>query len=248
MNSLLLLFTLALGAHSVLSIPSAEAAIAEPVPPEQRMHVEPVLDVPLRDPAICRGPDHAFYLTGTLSFQDEGEDFANNAGIRVWKSHDLGNWEDLGIVWTVGLRNDAHRWVTRPMGDADTLGSPRHDSGIIAPEIHYLKGIFWLAFSRNNMGTGLLRSTSGKAEGPYEATAPSSRITHWGRDPSLFEDDDGAVYWLWSGPQVFIARMKPDLSGLAEAPASCFANIRTRRRRSRLDRRRLSRSRRSTHR
>ena len=28
--------------------------------------VKPVLDVPLRDPSVCRGPGGAYYLTGTL--------------------------------------------------------------------------------------------------------------------------------------------------------------------------------------
>ena len=33
-------------------------------------------------------------------------------------------------------------------------------------------------------------------------------------DASLFEDDDGTVYYLWHSGK--IARMKPDMSGLAE--------------------------------
>ena len=36
------------------------------------------------------------------------------------------------------------------------------------------------------------------------------------RDPSMFQDDDGSVYWLWS--PAWIAKMKDDFTGLAEAP------------------------------
>lgn len=205
-------------ASAAVSGKALEAPIvAEPVAPEQRSRPTPLIDVPLRDPSVCRGPDGTFYLSGTLSFQDEGEDFANNAGIRLWKSSDLENWEDMGLVFVPDARH--FRWLAYPTAATDQLGALRHHTGIIAPEIHYLKGTFWLAFARGGHGTGLLKSESGKPEGPYVAAAGNkSMITHWGGDPSLFEDDDGSVYWLWSGPQVFIAKMKDDLSGLAEAP------------------------------
>ena len=197
-----------------------EPVIGEPMPPEERIQVEPILDVPLRDPSICRGPDGAFYLTGTLSFKDEGEDFDNNPGIRLWKSQDLKNWEDLGLVWTpkVTHLDKSSEWVIRPVSIMDRMDMPRQNSAITAPGIHYLKNTFWLTFSRNHYGTGLLKSSTGKPEGPYVAPGKTSMITHWGSDPSLFEDDDGAVYWLWAGPQVFIAPMKDDMTGLAEAP------------------------------
>jgi hypothetical protein len=38
-------------------------------------------------------------------------------------------------------------------------------------------------------------------------------------DPAAGGTGAGSVYWLWAGPQVFIAKMNDDLSGLAEAPA-----------------------------
>ena len=196
----------------------AKPLVAEPTQPAERSKPAALLEVPLRDPSICRGPEGAFYLTGTLSDKDAGEDFDNNPGIRLWKSKDLKTWEDLGLVWKPTTREPDSEWVARPVSIMDRLDSPRHNSAITATEIHYLKGTFWLAFSRNHYGTGLLKSSTGKPEGPYVAPAKTSMITHWGSDPSLFEDDDGSVYWLWAGPQVFIAKMNADLSGLAEAP------------------------------
>jgi len=58
-----------------------------------------------------------------------------------------------------------------------------------------------------------LRSTTGKPEGPYADVQPAERMGDE-IDASLFEDDDGAVYFLWHSGK--IARLKPDLSGLAE--------------------------------
>ena len=66
------------------------------------------------------------------------------------------------------------------------------------------------------LGTGLLRSTTGRPEGPYvSANRPDGPLTT-GIDGSLFVDDDGAVYWLSGSGS--LARLKDDLSGLAEKP------------------------------
>jgi beta-xylosidase len=183
--------------------------------------VAPLLDVPMRDTSICRGPDDAYYLTGTL-----GPDFDNAKQIRVWQSKDLKSWKELGVAWDI--EKDVHKsgrstWQTywqMPLGPEDKPMA----RGITAPEIHYFRDTFWICFSINQCGTALLKSTSGKAEGPY---ADRGRITARGGDPSIFVDDppssgdsgvagDGKVYWLLDGG--WIARMKDDLTGLAEAP------------------------------
>ncbi len=89
-----------------------------------------------------------------------------------------------------------------------------------APEIHYLKGTFWLTYSLpglagipDSAGSGLLRSLSGKAGGPYVDVQPGERLGD-AIDASLFQDEDGRVYFLWHSGK--IARMNDDMSGLAE--------------------------------
>lgn len=193
----------ALGIAVVLSSP---APAADPVGPPQGLRK--LMDVPLRDPSICRGPDGTYYLTGT---SEPFWGFNNENGIRVWKSKDLVTWEALGTVWRYG-------------------GSPWHakyleaKKPLWAPEIHYAKGTFWLTYSMpgwkvgggtdpKNSGSGLLKSTTGKAEGPYVDMQPAERMGDE-IDASLFEDDDGALYFLWHSGK--IARLKPDMSGLAE--------------------------------
>jgi len=166
------------------------------------------MDSPLRDTSICQGPDGTWYMTGTV------EPFwSYNEGIKVWKSPDLVKWEPLGFVWKYG-------------------GSPWHTpyleakKPLWAPEIHYLKGTFWLTYSlpgwkvgdpsgtdAKNSGCGLLRSVTGRAEGPYEDVQPNVRLGDE-IDASLFQDDDGSVFFLWHSGK--IAKMKPDMSGLAE--------------------------------
>ncbi len=161
-----------------------------------------LMDTPLRDPSVCRGPDGTWYLTGTV------EPFwGYNEGIKLWKSKDLAHWQPLGWVWKYG----ASPWHAKYLQARKPLW---------APEVHYLKGTFWLTYSMpgwdgtaQTSGCGLLRSTTGRAEGPYQDVQPGARLGDE-IDASLFEDDDGAVYFLWHSGK--IARMKPDLSGLAE--------------------------------
>lgn len=177
--------------------------------------VTPILDVPMRDAAITRGPDGAFYLTGTLPAADDPADYENGRVIRVWKSTNLKTWKELGPVWS--LERDApgdaragwaryYRHITGPDGSHWAWG-------IQAPELHYIKGAWWICFSVNGQGTGLLKSTSGKPEGPYECHA---RMTARGGDASMFADDDGSVYWLTDGGH--IAKLTDDMGMLAERP------------------------------
>ncbi len=167
-----------------------------------------LMDTPLRDTSVCRGPDGMWYLTGTV------EPFwSYNEGIRLWKSKDLAAWEPMGFVWKYGRSpwHEKYLQARKPLW---------------APEIHHLKGTFWLTYSMpgwkagdpkgldpRNSGSGLLKSMTGRPEGPYEDVQPNERLGDE-IDASLFEDDDGTVYFLWHSGK--IARMKPDLSGLAE--------------------------------
>ena len=75
------------------------------------------------------------------------------------------------------------------------------------------KGEFWVTM--DEYGKLTLRSTTGKAEGPYVDVHPDGPLTER-IDASLFEDDDGSVYFVWQNG--LIARVKDDLTGLAEQP------------------------------
>lgn len=193
------------------------------VPPGTPRKVEPLFDHPLRDTAICRGPDGTYYLTGNSATRmpDGSLDFENNDGVWLWKSKDLKKWEELGQVWSIARdpsrSGDPH--FGNPsvwQGSWRSSGNPEDPSpvrGIVAPEIHYIRGNFYIAYSMNGFGSGLLASETGKAEGPYK---DRGRICRSGSDPSMFEDADGKVYWVWGDG--WIARMTEDLTGLAESP------------------------------
>lgn len=163
-----------------------------------------LMDTPIRDPSICVGPDGTYYLTGT---SEPFWGFNNEQGIRIWKSKERVKWEPLGTVWRYG----ESPWHKKYLEAKKPLW---------APEIHYLKGTFWLTYSipgwdgtGKTSGSGLLKSTSGKPEGPYVDMQPAERLGDE-IDATLFQEDNGDLYFAWHSGK--IAKLKPDMSGLAE--------------------------------
>lgn len=160
--------------------------------------IKPLMDSPLRDTCVCVGPD-GYYMTGTTGAPAW---WNTNEGIRIWKSKDLKRWEPVGLVWS--FEKDMS-WQKK-QGD---------QQAIWAPELHFMKGTYWIAYCVNYSGTGILKSVSGKPEGPYVDVKQDGPIT--GEiDASLFQDDDGKVYFVYQNGK--IARMRDDMSGLAEEP------------------------------
>jgi hypothetical protein len=185
------------GQPAAANAPAGTSRGAEPLPGLRKL-----MDTPLRDTSICRGPDGAWYLTGTVE-----PFYGYNEGIKLWRSKDMKDWEPLGFVWKYGASPWHRPYLAKKMS-------------LWVPEIHYLKDTFWLTYSMpgwdgtaRTSGSGLLKSTSGKPEGPYVDMQPEARMGDE-IDASLFQDDDRTVYFLWHSGK--IAKMKPDMSGLAE--------------------------------
>ena len=167
--------------------------------------IEPLLDIQVRDTVIRIGGDGMYYLTGST-----GEDiWDHNDGVELWRSSDLRKWDYLGLVWSFEKDSTwqrAWRWHRKPV------------RALWAPELHYVKRLknYFIALSMPPGDRGLLKSTTGKPEGPYVNALAGDAKLDGDIDASLFEDDDGAVYLVYGGG--LIARMKDDMSGLAEAP------------------------------
>jgi xylan 1,4-beta-xylosidase len=164
--------------------------------------LRPLLDVHLRDTIICLGGDKHYYMTGST-----GDNiWAFNDGVELWRSSDLKSWKYLGLVWSIEKDGGWERqW--RTLHDLPSRA-------VWAPEIHFVRGNYYICLSMAPSGTSILKSTTGKPEGPYEhALSPEKPLTG-GIDATLFEDDDGRVYFTW-GSATQIVEMKPDLSGFA---------------------------------
>ena len=136
-------------------------------------------DVPwIRDTFIMVGHDGNYYLTGTSGNMD---------GINLWKSADLKRFEFVKQMWTPEA--DPSKWYNNVSNRL-----------FWAPELHYINVTYWIAFCINAgaLGkNGLLKSTSGRVEGPYELAFPENRGVDQRIDSSLFQDTDGSVYYVW---------------------------------------------------
>jgi hypothetical protein len=176
--------------------------------------IKPLLNLHIRDTVIILGGDGNYYMTGSTG--DNIWDF--NDGVELWRSTDLKRWDYMGLVWSVMKEGT---WEKTPRS---LHGKPVVT--IWAPEIHYLKKLntYVICLSMAPGGISLLKSATGKPEGPYVNTVPGGRpLRNEGIDATVFEDDDGKVYFA-NGAGGTIYLLKDDLSGFAESRAVKLEN------------------------
>ncbi len=165
--------------------------------------IRPLLDLHIRDTVICLGGDGHYYMTGSTG--DNIWKF--NDGVELWRSPDLAHWDYLGLVWSIERDGGWEKqWRAR-------AGVPFR--ALWAPEIHYLRGNYFICHSMSRAGLAILKSTTGKPAGPYVHAFSPDRPLRKGIDATLFEDDDGAVYFTYGGAEE-IVRLEDDFSGYAQ--------------------------------
>ncbi|MFT4175105.1 MAG: family 43 glycosylhydrolase [Luteolibacter sp.] len=168
--------------------------------------IKPLWDIQLRDTVITLGGDGHYYMTGSSGTNIW--DF--NDGVEVWRSVDMRKWDYLGVVWNVE-RDGTWEKAPRILHNKPTVV-------VWAPEILYLKkkDTFVIVLSMAPGGITILKSITGKAEGPYVNTVPDGKpLRSSGIDATIFEDDDGKIYFTNGGGGT-ISLMKDDLSGFVE--------------------------------
>ncbi len=132
----------------------------------------------IRDTFIMLGHDGIYYLTGTSGNMD---------GINLWRSPDLKHFAFVSQVWKPSA--DPKAWYNSAPGRLHW-----------APELHYINGTYWIAhcLSAGKQGkNSVLKSMSGKPEGPYEPAFAENRGVDQHIDSSMFQDTDGCVYYVW---------------------------------------------------
>ncbi|MFI3259324.1 MAG: family 43 glycosylhydrolase [Rikenellaceae bacterium] len=214
---------------------AAEYGSADTTDPSLRIpsFVEPEFDYWMRDTWATLAPDGYYYITGTTAtpdryFPGQLHCWDWNDGLYLWRSKNLKKWEFRGLIWS--LDNDG-TWQSEPKvfneGDKYSKKSINGDPldnkfrAVWAPELHYIKSQKnWFIVACVNQtatakGSFILRSTTGRPEGPYvNIAANESEPIFKEIDGSLFEDEDGSVYFV--GHNHYIAKMKSDMSGFAE--------------------------------
>jgi beta-xylosidase len=162
--------------------------------------------IKVRDTVVTLGGDGNYYLTGST-----GDDiWDHNDGVELWRSPDLQHWDYMGLVWS--FEKDATweknwRFHHKPV------------RALWAPEIHFIKSKnnYFITHSMPPGNRGILKSATGKPEGPYVNALANDGYFAGGIDGTLFEDDDGTVYYT-SGGGGTINKMKDDMSGFDGDP------------------------------
>jgi hypothetical protein len=177
-------------------------------------NIKPIWDVNMRDAVIIIGGDGNYYMTGSTGRNI----WRYNDGVEIYRSNDLKKWDYLGLVWSIERDGGWEKqW---------RLHHGKPIRSVWAPELHYIHKNYYICLSMPPGGISILKSTTGKPEGPYtHATNPNKPLmggigpipASFLIDPTLFEDEDGKVYFT-QGPANFIVQMKDDLSDFAEQP------------------------------
>jgi hypothetical protein len=115
---------------------------------------------------------------------------------RIYRSDDLLSWTHVGTISPadnyMGAGN-SHCW---------------------AGDIAYSGGRFYWYFSNHNRETGVM--VADQPEGPYSDALGGPLVDSF--DPTLFIDRDGSPYLIFGMGDYRIARLKPNMIELAEAP------------------------------
>lgn len=157
--------------------------------------------------------DEGYYLTGTTG---DSSWQVSNKTINLWFSKDLNIWENLGVIWD---NTKDKYWRAAGWGIPGTFHSAPVKA-IQAPEIHRIKGEWYLVYSNTFGGIAILKSESNKPTGPYQNWAMLT--DYLGFDPSLFHDD-GKTYLVFNGG--FIAELNDSLNKIVKQPVCIVPGI-----------------------
>ena len=124
-------------------------------------------------------------------------------GVPIMKSKDLVNWELVNYAYDTLANVDAMNLVN----SKSTYGK-----GTWASCIRYHKGMYYVSTFAQTTNKTYIYKTKDIEKGPWERIVFSPAY----HDHTLWFDDDGKIYIVWSVRKLMIAEMKDDLSGVKE--------------------------------
>ncbi len=174
----------------------------------------------IRDPFIVLGPDNFYYLTGTTPApgdpREESDYYNTGLGptsivghvMQIWRSKDMVDWEYVGTPYDT---KDTPKFKDREQS------VDWSQQRLWAPELHWVKDR-WVTVHCPAAVSQLAYTDGVKFDGNW--TFPNPKLFNKRHDPSLFLDNDGQLYMLWTQgmKHFFIAPIKADYSGFASEP------------------------------
>lgn len=185
----------------------------------------------IRDPYIVLGPDGYYYLTGTTPNPNDPRELDDpyNSGldnpsitgsaapsivgsvVRLWRSADLTQWEDLGII----LSMTEGYWAQVQPEAFETV--PEVEWHLWAPEVHHIDGDWIVVHTTPAPVKGGANLAVFEGQGfsaPFGH--PMKEVMKGRHDPSLFQAENGVTYLLWGN--TWIAPLNPGFKGFSAEP------------------------------
>lgn len=154
----------------------------------------PVIFADVPDMSMIRVGD-SYYMSSTTMHMAPG--------VPIMKSKDLVNWTIVSYAYDTLANVDAMNLVN----DKSTYGR-----GTWASCIRYHKGMYIVSTFAQTTNKTYIYKTKDIEKGPWERITFSPAY----HDHTLWFDDDGKIYIIWSVRKLMIAEMKEDLSGVKE--------------------------------
>jgi beta-xylosidase len=126
-----------------------------------------------------------------------------NPGVPIMKSKDLVNWELVNYAYNT-------------LADIDETnlknGKSEYGHGTWASCIRYYNNTYYVSTFSGTTHKTYIYSTPNIEKGPWKLTTIDTQY----HDHTLFFDDNGKTYIIWSVRKLMIAELKDDLSGVKE--------------------------------
>lgn len=124
-------------------------------------------------------------------------------GVPIMKSTDLVNWELVNYAYTILDDVEAMNLVN---------GKSTYGRGSWASCIRYHKGMYYVSTFASTTNKTYIYKTKDIEKGPWEKITFSPAC----HDHTIWFDDNGKTYIIWSVRKLLIAELKEDLSGVVE--------------------------------
>ncbi len=154
----------------------------------------PVIFADVPDLSMIRVGD-SYYMSSTTMHMAPG--------VPIMKSKDLVNWTIVSYAYDTLANVDAMNLVN---------GKSTYGRGTWASCIRYHNGMYIVSTFAQTTNKTYIYKTKDIEKGPWERITFSPAY----HDHTLWFDDDGKIYIIWSVRKLMIAEMKEDLSGVKE--------------------------------
>jgi len=170
------------------------SAICATLSAQDKQARNPVIFADVPDMSMIR-VGNTYYMSSTTMHMAPG--------VPIMKSEDLVNWTIVNYAYDTLANVDAMNLVN---------GKSTYGRGTWASCINYQKGTFYVSTFAQTTDKTYIYKTNDIEKGPWERITFSPAY----HDHTIFFDDDGKIYIIWSVRKLRIAELKDDLSGVKE--------------------------------